>query len=60
MFERAGYAADHRTNGHIVLRHTAAPHRRLTIPDHRVLSAGILSDLITAAGLTVEEFRKLR
>jgi len=37
----------------------AAPHRRLTVPDHRTVAKGLLRALIRDAGLTVEEFRGL-
>lgn len=37
-FERIGYAVDHQTDSHIILRQDDEPHRRLTIPDHRELA----------------------
>lgn len=58
-FARIGYEKDHQTGGHIILRHAAPPHRRLTVPNHRELSRGTLRALIRQAGLTVEEFVRL-
>ena len=56
---KLGYAVDHQTGSHIILRHQAAPHRRLTVPDHRELGKGMLRALIRQAGLTVDAFRAL-
>ena len=58
-FERIGYAVDHQTGSHIILRHREPPHRRLTVPDHRELAKGTLRSVIRQAGLTVDEFRSL-
>lgn len=54
-----GYAIDHQTGSHIILRHTAEPHRRLSVPDHKELAKGTLRALLRQAGLTVEEFINL-
>ena len=58
-FHRSGYATDHQTGSHIVLRHTLSPHRRLTVPNHKELAKGTLRALIRQAGLTIEEFNAL-
>jgi len=58
-FEKLGYETDHQTGSHIILRHTAAPHRRLSVPDHKELARGTLRALLRQAGLTVEEFTGL-
>jgi predicted RNA binding protein YcfA (HicA-like mRNA interferase family) len=58
-FERIGYAVDHQTGSHIILRHREPPCRRLTVPDHRELAKGTLRSVIRQAGLTVDEFRSL-
>ena len=55
-FEKMGYAVDHQTGSHIILRHTAPPHRRLSVPDHNELAKGMLRSLLRHAGLTVDEF----
>ncbi|MGB2824270.1 MAG: type II toxin-antitoxin system HicA family toxin [Phycisphaerae bacterium] len=54
--ERIGYEVDHQTGGHIILRRTVAPHRRLTVPNHRELAKGALRSIIREAGLTVDQF----
>jgi predicted RNA binding protein YcfA (HicA-like mRNA interferase family) len=58
-FAKLGYAVDHQTGSHIILRQHQPPHRRLTVPDHRELARGTLRGLIRQAGLTVETFREL-
>jgi len=59
VFERIGYAVDHQTGSHIILRHHDPPHRRLTVPNHKTLAKGTLRSLIRQAGMNVEEFRQL-
>ena len=56
-FQKLGYAVDHQTGSHIILRHPQM--RRLTIPNHRELAKGTLRALIREAGLTKEEFVQL-
>ena len=56
---KIGYEFDRQRSSHIVLRHTASPHRRLTVPDHDEVAKGTLRTIIRQAGLTVEEFREL-
>ncbi len=58
-FAKLGYAIDHQSGSHIILRQEQPPHRRLTVPDHRELAKGTLRGLIRQAGLTVEGFRQL-
>ena len=55
-FCKLGYAVDHQTGSHIVLRHSDPQHRRLTIPNHDELAKGTLRSLIREAGITKEEF----
>ncbi|MCH7685849.1 MAG: type II toxin-antitoxin system HicA family toxin [Planctomycetes bacterium] len=55
-FKNIGYVLDHQTGSHLILRQSAPPHRRLTVPNHRELAKGTIRSLIREAGLTVEEF----
>jgi predicted RNA binding protein YcfA (HicA-like mRNA interferase family) len=55
-FERLGYAVDRQRGSHIILRQIVAPHRRLTVPEHKTIAKGTLRSLIRQAGLTVQEF----
>ena len=55
-FGKIGYAVDHQTGSHIVLRHSDPPHRRLVVPNHAEIAKGTLRSLIREAGLTVEQF----
>ena len=52
-----GYAIDHQTSSHIILRH--ASQRRLTVPDHKEVAKGTLRSLIREAGITKERFVEL-
>ncbi len=56
-FGKIGYAVDHQTGSHIILRHSSG--RRLTVPNHRELAKGTLRALIREAGLTKEQFAEL-
>ena len=38
-----GYYVDHQTESHIILRNNEEPFRRLTIPNHKTISKGTLS-----------------
>ena len=56
---KLGYEKDRQKGSHIILRQTVAPHRRLTVPDHKELATGTLRSIVRQAGLTVEEFNAL-
>jgi len=56
---KAGFRQDHQTGSHIILRHEAPPHRRLTVPNHKEIAKGTLRAIIREAGLTVEEILDL-
>ena len=56
-FSKIGYAIDHQTGSHIILRHQSG--RRLTVPNHRELAKGTLRALIREGGLTKEQFSEL-
>lgn len=56
---KLGYEKDRQKGSHTVLRQTVAPHRRLTVPDHKEVAKGTLRAIIKQAGLTVEEFKAL-
>ncbi|MDA4134231.1 MAG: type II toxin-antitoxin system HicA family toxin [Thaumarchaeota archaeon] len=56
---KVGYSLDHQTGSHMILRHREAPHRRLTIPNHKEIAKGTLRAIINDAGLTTEQFINL-
>lgn len=56
---KLGYALDHQTGSHMILRQLQEPYRRLTIPRHDEISKGTLRAIIRQAGLTREEFEAL-
>ena len=57
--QEVGYERDRQRGSHIVLRQTAPPHRRITVPDHKEVAKGTLRAIIRHAGLTVDEFKAL-
>ena len=59
-FEKAGYVIDRQRGSHIILYHPDEG-KRLTIPLHvREMPKGTLLSIIKQAGLTREEFLKLK
>ncbi len=56
---KVGYEFERQRGSHIVLRRTAPPHRRLTVPDHNEVAKGTLRAIVRQAGLTVDEFAAL-
>ena len=56
---KIGYEQDRQRGSHIVLRQTASPHRRVTVPDHNEVAKGTLRAIIREVGLTVDEFKAL-
>ena len=59
IFGRAGFVFDHQRGSHMIY-YRETDGRHLSIPDHRELGRGILRKLIKQAGLTPEEFVRLR
>ena len=57
--EKIGYVLDRQRGSHMILRQQNPPHRRLTVPDHKVVAKGTLHAIIRQAGVTVEEFNDL-
>jgi len=56
---KIGYEQDRQRGSHIILRQTASPHRRVTVPDHKEIAKGTLRAIIRETGLTVDEFKNL-
>lgn len=55
--EKAGFAVDHSTGSHRILRHPEEPHLRVTVAFHgRDLKPKTLRSIIKQAGLSVDEF----
>jgi predicted RNA binding protein YcfA (HicA-like mRNA interferase family) len=59
ILERAGFAFRRQTGSHMILRRET-PYARVVIPDHKRVRPGTLRRIIADAGLTVEEFERLR
>ena len=56
---RAGFVVNRQRGSHIVLRR-GNPDARVVVPDHKQIRAGTLRQILTEAGLTVEQFLELR
>jgi predicted RNA binding protein YcfA (HicA-like mRNA interferase family) len=56
---KIGYLSDHQTGSHIILRHHAPPHRRLTIPNHNAIAKGTPRNIMREAGLTIDELLEI-
>ena len=54
---KLGYEFDRQRGSYIILRQSAAPHRRLTVPDHREVARGTLRSTLREAGVTVDELK---
>jgi len=59
VLEKIGYLVDHQTGSHLILRNYNPSHRRLTVPNHKVIAKGTLRSIIKQAGLSLEEFKSL-
>lgn len=59
-FQALGYFVVRKKGSHVRLSHTkSTQYKSLTIPMHKELKVGLLSQLIKDAHLTVEEFLSL-
>ena len=56
---KIGYVFDRQRGSHMILPQQHAPHRRVTVPDHKEVAKGTLRAIIRQVGLTVEEFNDL-
>ena len=56
---KIGYERDRQKGSHIVLRQTAHPHRRITVPDHGEVARGTLRSILRETGLTADDFKAL-
>jgi predicted RNA binding protein YcfA (HicA-like mRNA interferase family) len=52
-----GYERDRQKGSHIAMRQVSHPHRRIVVPDHKVVAKGTLRAIIRHAGLTVEDLK---
>lgn len=53
---KIGFYIHHQKGSHIVMRKDESPDIRVVVPNHRELKKGMLRDIISDAGLTVDEF----
>jgi predicted RNA binding protein YcfA (HicA-like mRNA interferase family) len=58
ILERLGYQVSRRRGSHVRLRHPDSKRcRPTTVPLHRELTRGTLLDILSDAGMTVEQLR---
>jgi len=57
-FQKAGWTIARQKGSHVMMVKDDYPYT-LSVPQHKELGIGILSKLITQAGLTVDEFNNL-
>ena len=57
--ENTGYVVDRQKGSHIVLRQTAEPFRRVTVPDHKEIAKGTIRSILRHTGLTTDELLRL-
>ena len=59
-FSKVGYYLNHQEGNHMILYHRSGDRLPLSIPDHKELAPGLLRAQIRKAGLTFEEFLRLK
>ena len=59
-FCKLSYYIDHQTGSHIILYNDKPGTLPLPIPDHKELAPGLLRAQIKRAGITIEEFVRLK
>jgi predicted RNA binding protein YcfA (HicA-like mRNA interferase family) len=56
---RVGFVVSRQRGSHIILRR-GNPYARVVVPDHKRVRPGTLHQILSEAGLTVEQLLKLR
>ncbi|MGD0618242.1 MAG: type II toxin-antitoxin system HicA family toxin [Bryobacteraceae bacterium] len=59
ILQRIGFLVNRQRGSHIVLRRED-PYARVVVPDHKRLRPGTLRQILSEAGLTVEQLLELR
>jgi len=59
VLQRVGFVVNRQRGSHIVLRR-GDPYARVVVPDHKQIRPGTLRQILTEAGLTVEQLLELR
>ena len=59
-FAKLGYYIDHQTGSHMILYNPKPGSLPLSIPNHKEVAPGLLRAQIKRAGITVEEFVRLK
>jgi len=58
VLQQRGFYVARQRGSHITMRRDT-PYARVVIPNHKAIKKGMLRQIITDAGLTVEEFLEL-
>ena len=59
-FSKLGYYLDHQTGSHMILYRLKSGSLPLSIPNHKELAPGLLRAQIKRAGITIEDFQRLK
>ena len=57
--QRIGFVVSRQKGSRIILKRSE-PYRRVVVPNHKSIRPGTLRHILDEAGITVEEFLKLR
>ena len=59
MLLRMGFVVNRQRGSHIILRRDS-PYARVVVPDHKQVRPGTLRQILSEAGITVEQLLDLR
>ena len=58
--KKKGYDFVHQEGSHMIIRLQTEPYTKLSVPNHKELDRGLLRSLLKDAGISVDEFIKLK
>lgn len=56
---KIGYAIDHQTGSHIILRLQEKPFTRITVPNHKAICKGTLRAIMRQANISIEKLAEM-
>lgn len=58
--KKKGFEFVHQEGSHMIIRLNVEPYTKLSVPNHKELDRGLLRSLIKDAGISVNEFIRLK
>ena len=58
--KKKGYEFVHQEGSHMIIRLNTPPYIKLSIPNHKELDRGLLRSLIKDAGISADEFIRMK